>query len=1215
VKNFLSRKQVSAALLKKITFVMAAAILASALVAGCGGGGGTPQSSLTARTGGIVLNFPDSNAARSAAKIPDDTATISISITNSGLSSPISQSVAYPVSGAVTIGDIPAGVTTITVTALCSEGLTLATRTQKVTIIAGTYTNMTVTLGFTAGTSSISPSSITLTPGDALVIKNNSSSTLTTYAMNGSDYCGGMSYSLGEQGQLKCYPTVSGSYTITAGSATANATVESGSIDSLKAGISANTTFGTSTLYVTLYGNYSAPSSNTATETYSWNLGGGSVYSGSSGGLTSQSLTAEFTSAGDYLVTLTVTKGSETAQDTIRITVEAAPAPTISEISPTSFSNSASATLYIYGSNFQSGATVKIGTTTLDSATVSSPSIIVATIDSGFTAGTYSITVTNPDGRSGSISSALTVSGSTGGGGSTTVPTTSCPPSGDYWFAGIGGGATYIYSFTGTITISGLTGSYSYVEGDSVADSDNTSLTGSATITANSDGTYTLEDGSTILSNNDCSFIAGAAVQTGEWDGMFFARKGSSTDYSGSSAEGNWYGVVLKYEKASGYRTVVAGEYVLSGGSISGTAYFINNMYSTEQTLDVSTQNITYTYDNTTGAVTVNGDTATFTGGVTPDGNTVLLGTSSTDMQAVMILTRKPASFTFTDTYGEWRGVYADMVSGGGETCTHAMYMDATNTNITGRCHDSIYGTSVTSDVYSTPNIASDFSSNYDGSALGTFVTPNPRMYIGEGEDFMLMGHTGAASYKGFTVLFKTDQSASTGQPPTASAGTDQAATTGNLVTLDGTSSSDPDGSSLTYYWSQSSGTTVSLSSTTSSQPTFTPSSADTYVFSLVVDDGTLLSATDTVTVTVTSSAVTPRVSAGSSHSCGVDTSGAVKCWGYNGNGQIGDGTTAIATTATQVNGLTSGAIHVGAGNTHSCAVMSGGTVQCWGDNTYGQLGNGTTTNSPTPVSVTGLGGAATKVVAGYYHSCALLSDGTVECWGGNSYGELGNGSTTSSTSPVAVTGVSGATDISVGCSQNCVLMSGGTVMCWGRNDMGQVKGSGDTTSPVTTAVTVSGVSNAISVGAGVGWTCAGISGGNTKCWGTTNSYGQFGNGTTTGSATTTDGDTSGFTYIEFSSGEGHTCGVISSGVGYCAGSGTMGQLGNGASANSSTVVGVDTTSVGAMSFAYISAGGYHTCAVNTVGGFYCWGDNSVNQLGDGTSVSSSNVPVAVSGI
>jgi len=172
---------------------------------------------------------------------------------------------------------------------------------------------------------------------------------------------------------------------------------------------------------------------------------------------------------------------------------------------------------------------------------------------------------------------------------------------------------------------------------------------------------------------------------------------------------------------------------------------------------------------------------------------------------------------------------------------------------------------------------------------------------------------------------------------------------------------------------------------------------------------------------------------------------------------------TTNSSTPVAVTGL-SGATVISVGEDSVCALLSGSTIECWGDNEYGQLGNGTTTTnacecSTTPVAVSGLSGA-TAISAGYESSCALLSGGTVECWGDNNVGQLGNGTTTTtgcycSTTPVAVSGLSGATTISAGYDAACALLSGGTVECWGYNDEGQLGNGTTTNSPTPVAVTV----------------------------------------------------------------------------------------------------------------------------------------------------------------
>ncbi len=359
-----------------------------------------------------------------------------------------------------------------------------------------------------------------------------------------------------------------------------------------------------------------------------------------------------------------------------------------------------------------------------------------------------------------------------------------------------------------------------------------------------------------------------------------------------------------------------------------------------------------------------------------------------------------------------------------------------------------------------------------------------------------------------------------------------------------------------------------------------------------------------------TDAAVVPTITAiaaGYDHTCALTSGGGVKCWGSNGYGQLGNGTTSNSNVPVDVLGLTSGVSAIVAAFGHTCALTSGGGVKCWGYNRFGQLGSGTTTTSSVPVDVAGLASGVTAIAAGAYHSCALTSGGGVKCWGWNSLGQLGNGSTTDSLTPVDVAGLaSGVTAIATGAYHSCALTSGGGVNCWGNNLVGQL-GNGtilDSLTPVDASGLTSGIS---AIAAGHTHTCALTSGRGATCWGY-NSYGKLGNGSTIRSPIPVDvsGLTSGV--IAIAAGGYHTCAVTSGGGVKCWGYNGYGRLGNGTTINSSVTVDVAGLASGVRG---IAAGLAHTCALTSGGGVKCWGWNSSGQLGTGRSTNS-RVPVDV---
>ena len=201
------------------------------------------------------------------------------------------------------------------------------------------------------------------------------------------------------------------------------------------------------------------------------------------------------------------------------------------------------------------------------------------------------------------------------------------------------------------------------------------------------------------------------------------------------------------------------------------------------------------------------------------------------------------------------------------------------------------------------------------------------------------------------------------------------------------------------------------------------------------------------------------QISAGGGHTCAVTTAGGAKCWGDNGYGRLGDGTTTSRTTPVDVVGLTSGVAQISAGRNHTCAVTTAGGAKCWGYNGHGRLGDGTTTNRTTPVDVVGLTAGVAQISGGLYHTCAVTTAGGAKCWGNNGFGRLGDGTTTNRTTPVDVVGLtSGVAQISASFRQTCVVTTAGGAKCWGANEYGQL-GDGTTTNR-NTPVDVTGLGN-----------------------------------------------------------------------------------------------------------------------------------------------------------
>jgi alpha-tubulin suppressor-like RCC1 family protein len=333
-------------------------------------------------------------------------------------------------------------------------------------------------------------------------------------------------------------------------------------------------------------------------------------------------------------------------------------------------------------------------------------------------------------------------------------------------------------------------------------------------------------------------------------------------------------------------------------------------------------------------------------------------------------------------------------------------------------------------------------------------------------------------------------------------------------------------------------------------------------------------------------------------HSCLVSSTGGLKCWGDNTYGQLGDGTNIGRPTPMNVLGLASGVTQVGVGWDFSCALVAGG-VKCWGGNEYGMLGDGTTTDRNFPANVSGMGPGSgiTQIAVGDFHACAVMAAGNVKCWGQNFASQLGDGTTEYPAVPVDVQGLSGpAIQIAAGNAHTCAIITGGNLQCWGANSSGQL-GDGTFVSVRPQPVNVIGLGSGVDrVTLGYGHTCAVTHSSTAKCWGW-NNYGQLGNGTLFHSATPQDITGLPGEIVQLAAGFGHTCASSVAGKVWCWGSNASGELGTNTIISSFTAASVENLSSGVRQ---LSAGLHHTCALLISGGTKCWGSDTFAQLGTG---------------
>jgi len=358
------------------------------------------------------------------------------------------------------------------------------------------------------------------------------------------------------------------------------------------------------------------------------------------------------------------------------------------------------------------------------------------------------------------------------------------------------------------------------------------------------------------------------------------------------------------------------------------------------------------------------------------------------------------------------------------------------------------------------------------------------------------------------------------------------------------------------------------------------------------------------------------EIAVGSSHTCALTTAGGVKCWGHNGSGELGNDDTLINHhTPVDVDGLTSGVASISSGSSHTCALTIAGGVKCWGNDSYGQLGNDETMKQQSvPVDVYGLTSGVASISAGSQHTCAVMITGRAKCWGYDYYGQAGHNPVAGysyKTTPVNVQGITETiSSISAGGGHTCALTTEGGVKCWGRDNEGQL-GDDATLKTQPRPVDVYGLTSGVaSISAGDGYTCAVMNTGRAKCWGADN-FGQLGNDDTLQRQprpVDVYGLTSGVASI--SARGAHTCAVMNTGGAKCWGRDNEGQLGDDATLKTQPRP-VDVYGL-TSGVASINAYGYHTCAVMTSGDAKCWGLDAWGQLGNGPTSSNQPTPTDV---
>ena len=349
-------------------------------------------------------------------------------------------------------------------------------------------------------------------------------------------------------------------------------------------------------------------------------------------------------------------------------------------------------------------------------------------------------------------------------------------------------------------------------------------------------------------------------------------------------------------------------------------------------------------------------------------------------------------------------------------------------------------------------------------------------------------------------------------------------------------------------------------------------------------------------------------VATGYAHTCAVLRDGSLMCWGFNGSGQLGDGSTEDRFIPVSVNlGKDRLAKRVAVGFSHTCVLLDDHSIQCWGANDSGQLGDGTIINSPVPVAVSiGWGDRFGSLVAGDSHTCALNDIGILKCWGSNHRGQLGDGSEVDRTRAVRVKWKKSGyiRTVVAGKDYTCGVGDDGILSCWGGNAYGQLGNGSTLPHSLPEPVDLGGGRSVLAVAAGEAHLCAKLSDDSLVCWGN-NGRGQLGDGV----AREYRGSVVEGSFEAVVTGNAHSCALREDGGAECWGGNNFGQLGDGSRVDRHGPV-VVSLPTGRTAKA-IGAGCDHTCGILDDDSLACWGKNSFGQLGNGI-VGDRSTPVVV---